>query len=362
MLVVDDSPTVRELLTHLFESGGFEVAGVASDGREAVAQATKLRPDVITMDVHMPGLNGPEAIERIMEETPTPIVVVSASTPASDSGSIFEALQAGALAVADKPTGLGHPRHVHLAAELLRTARLMADVKVVRRRPSNRISVQSRASGPTVSPQQAERGRPLAIIVAASTGGPVAIQCLLQGLANAVDIPLLVVQHISQGFAAGMAAWLSETCPQPVQLAVQGERPVGGTVYLAPEDHHLLVTRNGTIALSKAPPVGGFRPSANVLFSSAAEHYGSHAIGVILTGMGDDGTDGLCSLRTAGGWTIAQDETTSVVYGMPGAAVAAGAVDQILPISAIGPALLRLLGHNANSRTAGGSPPKEASL
>ncbi len=159
-----------------------------------------------------------------------------------------------------------------------------------------------------------------------------------------------------------MAAWLADTCPQPVKLAVQGERPVGGTVYLAPEDHHLLVTRNGTLTLSKAPPVGGFRPSANVLFASAAEHYGAHAVGVILTGMGDDGTDGLRSLRTAGAWTIAQDETTSVVYGMPGAAVAAGAVDQILPISAIGPELLRLLGHDGNSRQTGGSPGKESGL
>ena len=339
VLVVEDSPSVRELLARLLRAdGSFEVVGTASDGAEAVALATRLRPDVITMDVHMPRMDGVEATRRIMAQTPAPIVIVSASILSKEVALAFEAIEAGAVTVIDKPPGPGDPRHGAATQEFLTTVRLMSQVKVVRRWAK---PVTPRL--PEIPLPPPGTGRPLAITLAASAGGPQAIEALLQSLGT-IDVPVLAVQHMSHGFMAGMATWLNSTCPQTITLAGHGERPAGGTVYLAPDDQHLLVTRQGALALSKAPPVRGFRPSANLLFESAAESYGARAVGIILSGMGDDGVAGLGQLRAAGAPTVAQDEATSVVYGMPGAAVAAGAAGQVLPLPAIGPAVRKLLG------------------
>lgn len=253
VLVVDDSPTVLAFLVRLFESGGFEVVGTAQNGIAAVQQAARLHPDVVSMDVHMPELNGIEAVKRIMAETPMPIVVVSASARTQGRSIVFEALQAGAVAVVDKPPGEPHVRHTQMVAELLRTVRLMAGVEVVRR--SAQPPFQTSRPG---APRRDRLARPVAILIAASTGGPPALQEVLRGLGDHFDVPVLIVQHISWGFSAGMATWLDATCPQRVRLAEHGERPAGGTVYLAPDDAHLIVTGFGKIALSKAPAVGAF--------------------------------------------------------------------------------------------------------
>lgn len=350
VLVVEDSASMRELLVSLLQADGhFQVVGTAADGEEAVSLAARLRPDVITMDIHLPRLDGVSATRRIMAETPTPIVVVSASVREKEVGLAFEALQAGAVTVLDKPPGPGDPRYKAAIQELLRTVRLMAEVKVLR----GRTAVLTSAAQHTVGaeerdrrdlPSARDRSRPKVIAIAASTGGPQAIQQVLQTLGGSLDVPLLLVQHISRGFAAGMAAWLSGTCPLRVRLAEQGDELVSGTAYLAPEDFHLVVTRRGTLTLSKAPLVGGFRPSANVLFESVAETYGAHAVGIILTGMGEDGAVGLRSLRAAGSHTIAQDEASSVVYGMPRAAASLEAAVQVLPLTTIGPVVRTLLG------------------
>ncbi|MBI4505631.1 MAG: chemotaxis protein CheB, partial [Chloroflexi bacterium] len=241
------------------------------------------------------------------------------------------------VAIANKPPGPGHPRHAAAAHELLTTVRLMAEVKVVGRRFSNAVRASEAAAPAEPAAVALAAGlRPLAIAIAASTGGPAAIEVVLRALGHEVDVPIFIVQHMSCGFLAGMVAWLASTCPQPVRLAAQGDQPLGGTVYLAPEDHHLLVTRHGTLRLSNAPLVNGFRPSGDVLFQSVAECYGARALGIVLTGMGTDGAAGLAALRAAGAHTIAQDEDTSVVYGMPGAAAAAGAATQVLPLPKIG--------------------------
>jgi two-component system chemotaxis response regulator CheB len=226
--------------------------------------------------------------------------------------------------------------------ELLTTIRLMAEVKVVRRPASGVRNNLSAAPFAATVPPTAGNGRPGVVVVAASTGGPQAIQIVLQALGPDLDVPVLVVQHMSMGFLSGMVRWLDVTCPQSVRLAEHGDQPTGGTVYVAPEDYHLLVTRAGKLALTKTPPVGGFRPSANTLFESAAQCYGSDAAGVVLTGMGDDGAVGLAALRGAGASTIAQDEASAIVYGMPRAA--AGAAERVLPLIAIGPAVRKLLG------------------
>jgi two-component system chemotaxis response regulator CheB len=358
VLVVDDSAAIRELLSRLLRADPhFEVVGAARDGEEAVALTARLLPDVITMDLHLPKLNGVLATRQIMAETPTPIVVVSSSVEKRDIGLAFDALQAGAVTVLEKPPGPDNPRHALAIRELLKTLRVMAQVKVVRRWSAN--AATARAAGQAIhaaqpaGPNQSDRSepasrrkrrRPLAIMIVASTGGPQAIQTVLRGLGPDLTVPVLIVQHISEGFADGMAAWLSTSCPQRVRIAEHGDALSAGVVYLAPGDRHLLVTRRGTLALSSAPAVGGFRPSGTLLFESGSEYYGAQAVGVLLTGMGEDGAVGLAALRKAGSVTIAQDEASSVVYGMPAAAVALGAVEQVLPVREIAGEIRALLG------------------
>ena len=349
VVVVEDSPSTRDFLVRLLEADGrFAVVATAADGEEAVALVARHRPDVITMDIHLPRLDGVAATRRIMAETPTPVVIVSSSIEVRDVGPAFDAMRAGAVALLDKPPGPGHPRHAAAVRELLATVRLMAGVKVVRRwlssQPGAREGVATGQSSPAAGGAIAAGPRPDVIVLVASTGGPPAIQTVLRDVGPGLEVPVLVVQHISHGFGGGLAAWLSSTCPQPVRLATHGEVPAPATVYIAPESHHLVVTRRRSLALSSAPPVRGFRPSANVLLESVAECYGARALGVVLTGMGDDGAAGLAMLATAGAHTVAQDEETSVVYGMPRAALMAGAAREVLALPAIGPAIRRRLG------------------
>jgi two-component system chemotaxis response regulator CheB len=275
-----------------------------------------------------------------MAEAPTPIVIISTGAGGAPTELAVEALQAGAVMVLDKPLRPGDPRQAYAVQELLTAIRLMAEVKVVRR-PA-RETTKPRASGRSLI--GSSKRQPVVVVLAASTGGPQAIQTVLQALGPDLHVPVLVVQHMSPGFLGGMVGWLGATCPQVVRLAVHGEEPAGGTVYVAPEDYHLLVTRGGKLALTKAPAVGGFRPSANTLLESVAECYGAAALGAVLTGMGEDGAAGLAALRSAGASTIAQDEASAVVYGMPRAAAAAGAAERVLPLGAIGPTVRKLLG------------------
>jgi two-component system chemotaxis response regulator CheB len=358
VLVAEDSVPMRELLVQLLDADGrFRVVATAGDGHEVADLAAQLRPDVIAMNMLLPRLDGVGATRRIMAEAPTPIVIISTASDGTPTELAVEALKAGAVTVLDKPLKPGDPRQTQAVQELLTAIRLMAEVKVVRRP----------ASGPRKAPLRAgllnaadrlstSKRRPVVVVLAASTGGPQAIQTILQALGADLDVPVLVVQHMSPGFLGGMVGWLEATCPQVVRLAVHGDEPAGGTVYVAPEDHHLLVTRSGKLALTKAPAVGGFRPSANTLFESVAECYGAAALGAVLTGMGEDGAAGLAALRSAGGLTIAQDEASAVVYGMPRAAAVAGAAERVLPLEAIGSSVRKLLGlkfrpHSADSQT-----------
>jgi two-component system, chemotaxis family, protein-glutamate methylesterase/glutaminase len=343
VLVVQEPSPLRDCLIQVIAADGrFQVVAIAADGQEAADLTAQLRPDVIAMNLVLPRVDGIAATQRIMAETPTPIVMFSATSNGVSTDRAAEALQAGAVTVVSQPlTSQGRT-----VQELVTAIRLMAEVKVVRRPahggPRNRANI--RPHEPTSLVATGRRRRPVVVLVAASTGGPQAIQTLLQALGPDLDVPVLVVQHMSTGFLAGMVGWLAGTCPQSVKLAADGDEPAGGIVYIAPEDYHLLVTRAGKLALSKGPPVGGFRPSGNTLFESAAHCYGGMAIGAVLTGMGDDGAAGLAALRGAGASTIAQDEASAVVFGMPRAAAAAGAAERVLPLAAIGPAVRKLLG------------------
>ena len=342
VLIVDDSPTACGLLAGILGSDpDIQIVGEAVNGAEAIQQTRDLRPDLVTMDVHMPNMDGYGATKEIMIHWPTPIVIVTASLGARDVAATMRALEAGALTVLEKPVGSSSPLFEAQARQLIATVKAMADVKVVRhhRSPKSIEPIPSSAS-PRVAPRT---GRGRIIAIAASTGGPAALQTILSRLPAKLPVPIVIVQHISRGFITGLATWLGTVCKLDVRVARDGESLVPGAVYLAPEDRHLGVRSRATIALSDEPPVGGFRPAGTVLFESVAKVFGGETVAVILTGMGEDGVQGLHAVRKAGGAMIAQDEATSIVFGMPGVAIASGLADDILPIESIAGRLLELI-------------------
>jgi two-component system, chemotaxis family, protein-glutamate methylesterase/glutaminase len=334
VIIADDSPTARQLLEEILRSDPeIHVVGVAQNGHEIVELAKKLRPDLAVIDVCMPGMDGFEATQEIMTRVPTPIVLVSASTMMGEVDTGMKALQAGALTLLLKPSGPQSPGFDKAGRDLIATIKAMADVKVVRQH--RRRAPEGAAAQPSQRPAAAAR----MVAIAASTGGPPALQRILSGLPLDFPAPILVVQHMALGFMDGFAAWLDLVVPLKVKIAVAGEPLVAGTVYIAPENRHLGVSGRHTIVLRAEPPIGGFRPSATYLFESVAETFGDSTIAVILTGMGEDGVAGLRHVRRTGGFIIAQDEATCVVYGMPGAAVDANVVDLVRPLGDI-PGLL----------------------
>jgi two-component system, chemotaxis family, protein-glutamate methylesterase/glutaminase len=340
VLIAEDSPTARALLVGMLSAAnGLEVIGEATNGIDAVEMTKRLRPDVVTMDVQMPGLDGFEATKRIMNEMPTPIVIVSSLDVHSVQFSM-EALNAGALAVLPKPVGPFSADYEQVSRLVAATVRSMSQVKLVRRWPT------APPYKPITSPgaRAALHGvRPRVVAIAASTGGPAALRKLFTELGADFPLPILAVQHMALGFADGFAQWLNEASELQVGVGRAGEPLSAGHVYLAPDDRHLGVSERLTITLSDGPPVGSFRPSGTFLFDSAARVFGSAALGLILTGMGRDGVDGLRTLKAAGGQVIAQDEQTSDIFGMPAAAIAAGLADLVLPLDTIPSHLNRLV-------------------
>jgi two-component system chemotaxis response regulator CheB len=349
ILVVDDSPAQLALLVRILQrTGTFTVVGTACTGREAIAAVERLRPQVVAMDVHLPGIDGYEATRQIMERWPTPIVLVSARESDASERTML-ALAAGALAVVRKPDSLALFGDQGEQEAFLTALRLMAGVRVVTRYPRRTLD----SATPAARSPFATATRPELLVVAASTGGPAAVQVLLAGLGSDFPLPVLVVQHITRGFTQSLATWLSSVVPLSVHLARPEQPLVSGRAYLAPDDLHLVVAGPGRLNLEPSGSGDRYCPSANRLFSSAARVYGAHAIGVILTGMGDDGAQGLMHLRAAGALTLAQNEATSVVYGMPRAAVEAGAVIQSAALQALPLAILAAL---LRSRPMGAAP------
>lgn len=333
VLVAEDSSTARALLVSLFrDDPGTEVAGEAVNGVQAVELTKQLRPDLVVMDIQMPQMDGFEATKRIMIEAPTPVIIVTAAHDPRDVEMSLRAVRLGALTLLPKPTGPGAASFGAEAHRLVSLAKALSQVAVVRRRWPSDDGGPGAAATHVSSPVPDLGGLVQVIAVAASTGGPAALYRLLEQLPRDTDVPVMVVQHIADGFSQGLATWLGSGTALPVKLASHGEPLVGGTVYVAPCRSHLGVGHDRSVVLSDAPPVGGFRPSATVLFRSVAAVYGRSAAGVILTGMGQDGCEGLADLRKAGGRVLAQDEATSVVFGMPGAVVGAGLADVVAPV------------------------------
>lgn len=337
VLIAEDSATVRELLCELVRGDGeMTVVGEARDGVEAVDLTRSLRPDLVVMDIAMPRMDGFEATRRIMVEVPTPIVIVSARYDVRNVEVSMHALHAGALVAIPKPHGPLSPQFEDDAREFIATLRLMSQVKVVRR-----WAHHPRSPG---VPVVASAGiRPRIVAMAASTGGPAAVHQILADLPADFPVSILLVQHMSRGFMDGFAAWLDTAGPLHVQVAGDGQLLEPATVYVAPDDLHLGVAQRSRIALAGAPAINGFRPSANHLFASVADQFGRAAVAVMLTGMGDDGCTGLAAVRREGGRILVQDEKTSVVFGMPGAAVQAGLADSTLPLPDIAPTLHSLV-------------------
>lgn len=341
ILIVEDSPTARELLVSIMQNEpGLQVVGTARNGIEAVRLAHRLKPDVITMDVHMPEMDGFDATRRIMTEIPRPIVMISASLNKNERELAFNALQSGALSILEKPTLYDPPE---MRQYLISQLKLMSEVKVVRRWDKSKPAP---ATPPKVLTPK-DNGRPRSskiqlVAIASSTGGPAVLGGILRQLPADFPVPILIVQHITPGFGMGLAAWLNQQAELTVRLARHADEPRPGEVLIAPDDYHMTINSMGLISFTQDPPYHGLRPAANYLFHSVARVYGATAIGVILTGMGSDGAEGLQALRQTGAHTIAQDQNSCVVFGMPAVAIKLGAAEQILPADKI-PAAIKAL-------------------
>ncbi len=347
VLIVEDSAVVRELLRHVISSDNrLEVAEAVSTAEEALRILPRVAPDVVSLDIRLPGMDGLQATRQIMAEHPVPIVVVAASVQSEDLNIAMNALRSGALAVVEKPVGVTAADYERVARHLCTQLRIMSEVHVVRQRspraePLPVTGRALRAALPFV-PAPGRGGFGIVGLVA-STGGPSALMQVLNGLGADFHLPVVLVQHITPSFHTGFVEWLNGVSPLPVSDARDGDTPQRGRVYVAPAERHLHL-EGSFFRLEDAPPLRLQRPSGTLLFRSLARSYGSRCVAALLTGMGDDGADGLLDIRKAGGYTLAEDASTAVVYGMPAAAVELGAACKSVPLGEVASTIRMLVG------------------
>lgn len=388
VLLVEDSPVAIIILKRILNSSpDIEVVGTARTGVEGLKMIPLVQPHVICTDLHMPQMNGLEFTEQVMSNCPRPILVISASVQPENEQNVFELLAAGAIDVFPKPKAGITTNYESIKQELITKVRVLSGVSVFtlrRKRHLNplttpgtatkpvSISTENKSLPPLISkvtpakPTQIitrttphdfnpslKEDRPKflsqryrVVTIGASTGGPQALQTILGQLPAKFPVPVICTQHISQGFLQGLVDWLDRECELPVKIASFGEVPQPGHIYFAPEAKHLELDRAGRFVYSSAEPYSGHRPSVTVTFNSIAKYYGRSTVGILLTGMGRDGADGMLTIAQAGGLTIAQDEESCVVFGMPKEAIALGAATHILSVKEIAPMLVNRLFSN----------------
>lgn len=333
VLIVEDSPLMQKLLCHIFaQDPSFQVVGTADSAESALESLNELRPDVVTMDIQIKRSNGLDLTRQIMQSTPVPIVVISTSCQSGDTQMALEIMQAGALAALPKPPAVNHPEFLKHADTLRQIVRDMAAVKVVRRRPG----AQSFTGIPLFNkPSHAVVNQYGVLAIGASTGGPPAVMSLLSELSAQLPIPVLLVQHIYPGFAPGLVDWISKKTDWKVCLLNRNTKAAAGTVYLCENGYQMGIRADGIVTIEAGNKDAGHCPSVSHLFSSLSQSHGGRAIGIILSGMGHDGAEELKKMRDRGALTIAQDQKSSIVYGMPGEAARLNAAEYVLsPVGA----------------------------
>ncbi len=385
ILIAEDSLTVTMILQKIFATDeSCQVIGTARNGKEAVDKVKLLRPDIVTMDIRMPVMDGFEATKQIMLCCPTPILVISASVGKDDMDVAFNAIRAGALDIVEKPKGNLAMDYEYIGRDLIKKVKMLAGVKVFHHitptgknkdipRPVRTLRTEAPPVKPvnnqpavTVQDQQtlykdslrAEEfiirkqlltkilvpARPVEIIaIASSTGGPSALLKILKLLPKNLSVPVVIVQHICEGFGQGFVDWLNKECAVTVKTAERGELLQPGTVYVAPDGYHTLIDPGKVVRLSKSMPVSGLRPCATLMMESVARIFKGGSMGIILTGMGRDGADGIKAIKEQGGLTIAQSPETCVVFGMPKEAIELGVVDKVVPIEKIAGEIISVL-------------------
>lgn len=344
VIVIDDSFFMRKLLSDLLDSDPkIEVVGTAKDGKAALQKIKELKPDVATLDYQMPGWSGLTTLKMVMKEQPTAVVMVSAHTK-KDAPLTLKCLENGAIDYVLKPSGTISWDIDQVKDELLKIVKIAAKVDLKKLKKLLKKKVRTL----TFKPEALVREK--VVVIGASTGGPAVLELILKALPKNIPAAILIVQHMSKIFTESFAKRLDEVCEIKVKEAKDGEEVIPATVYIAPGGQHMEVEKKqvkgeikAVISLNKNPPVNESRPSIDVLMDSAAQTYGENAIGIILTGMGGDGVEGLKAIDKAGGEIIAQDEESSLIFGMPRRAIEQGMVDEVLPAERIGGRVLRLL-------------------
>jgi two-component system chemotaxis response regulator CheB len=339
VLIADDSLVAREMLATILSSDPeIEVVGQAVDGEEAVAMVARLRPDLVTMDIHMPKLDGLRATEKIMAYTPTPILVVSSSVRGEGVGTAFDALALGALEVIKKPEPRDWADLDRIGREVIRKVKVLANVRVITHIGGRRGHRESR----TAHVGALAGGRNI-VTIGSSTGGPSALLAVLGRLPRDLKTPVLVAQHIADGFVPGLVGWLNAGCAIDVQLGEDGARPEPGVAYFASTGANMVIEHE-VIRLCEPSKGQLYIPNVDTLFESVARCYGKRSVAVLLTGMGADGAQGMKHLHGLGAATIAQDEATCTVFGMPKAAIDLGAVDRVLGVNDVAEAIVEAVG------------------
>jgi two-component system chemotaxis response regulator CheB len=344
VLIVDDSAFMCRVLQQMIDADPqLEVVGQGRDGRDGVALAESLRPDVITMDINMPHVDGLQATEMIMSQHPRPIVIVS-SESREGAASTLKALHLGAVDFVPKPSSGIDLDMKSINEELTRKLKMAAKVRVVRtatrsKLPAPRGPLTRTAAAANNAAIAQSGGKVPIVVVAASTGGPAAIMRLVASFTKDLPAAVLLVLHMPPTFTKQFTSQLAEVSLLPVKEAEANEMPQAGTIYVCPGSEHLRLSASGRISLDPGPRVGGYRPCADVALESVAAYARSLTVAVVLTGMGNDAAKGIQAVRAAGGHVIAQDEATSVIFGMPAEAIKTGAVNEVLPLEEVGAAI-----------------------